>query len=262
MILNVEKGCYGYPGGKQILKDINLTVTEGKILAVLGANGVGKTTLLKCMTGLLSWSSGRSCLCGEDIGTLKPGQIWSKVSYIPQSHSFAFSFTGLEMVLLGINAKLGLFRQPGEKDMELALDMMKKTGIERLADKDCNQMSGGELQMVLIAKALVNNPVLLILDEPETGLDFHNQLSVLDLIYRLVHENKISAVMNTHYPTNALAIADDAFIMNRDRGYVCGDINEILTEEHIANSFRVHVVVNEIKYRDKTVKSIVPVEVI
>ena len=99
MILQVQKGCFGYPGQPAILENIDLTLEEGHILAILGPNGIGKTTLLKCMIGLLPWHSGKTLLYGKEIHTLKPKEVWSTISYIPQSHGFAFSYTGLEMVL-------------------------------------------------------------------------------------------------------------------------------------------------------------------
>ena len=259
MILEVQNGCFGYPKQQTILENINLTLDEGHILAILGPNGIGKTTLLKCMIGLLPWKSGKSLLYGKDIHTLKPKEVWSTISYIPQSHGFAFSYTGLEMVLLGRSAHLGLFEQPGKEEIELAEAMMERVGITRLAKKDCNRMSGGELQMVLIARALINDPKLIILDEPETGLDFHNQILVLNMIEKLAHEEGISAIMNTHYPTNAMSVADEAFMMNHAGEFVYGPAAEVLNEKNISRSFNVEVVVDEFDYQGRSVRSIVPV---
>ena len=196
MILEVQNGCFGYPKQPVILESINLSLEEGHILAILGPNGIGKTTLLKCMIGLLPWHSGKTLLYGKDIHTLKPKDVWSTISYIPQSRGFAFSYTGLEMVLLGRSAHLGAFQQPGKEEIEMAEAMMERVGITRLANKDFNRMSGGELQMVLIARALINEPKLIILDEPETGLDFHNQILVLNMVERLAHESGISAIID------------------------------------------------------------------
>ena len=100
MILEVQNGCFGYPKQKEVLKNINLSLEEGHILSILGPNGIGKTTLLKCMIGLLSWNSGRSLLSGQDIHTLKAKDVWNTISYIPQTHGFSFSYTGLEMVMM------------------------------------------------------------------------------------------------------------------------------------------------------------------
>ena len=120
MILEVQNGCFGYPKQPVILENINLRLEEGHILATLGPNGIGKTTLLKCMIGLLPWHSGKTLFYGKDIRTLKPKDVWSTISYIPQSRGFAFSYTGLEMVLLGRSAHLGTFQQPGKEEIEMA----------------------------------------------------------------------------------------------------------------------------------------------
>lgn len=259
MILEVENGCFGYPKQEEILKNINLHLEKGHILSVLGPNGIGKTTLLKCMIGLLPWTSGRSILNGTDLCKMKSKDIWNTISYIPQAHSFSFSYTGLEMVMLGRSSHLGLFEQPGAQEIEMAEVMMEKVGITRLAGKDCNRMSGGELQMVLIARALINEPELIILDEPETGLDFHNQILVLNLIERLAHEEGISAIMNTHYPTNAMSIADEAFMMNRKGDRFYGSTDSILNEQNISRSFDVNVIVDEVSYKDRLIRNIIPV---
>lgn len=259
MILEVENGCFGYPKQEEILTDINIKLEEGHILSVLGPNGIGKTTLLKCMIGLMPWSRGRSLLTGKDIRTLKSKEIWNMISYIPQTHGFSFSYTGLEMVMLGRSSHLGLFSQPGHREIEMAEAMMEKVGITRLADKDCNRMSGGELQMVLIARALINEPKLIILDEPETGLDFHNHILVLNMVEKLAHEENIGAIMNTHYPTNAMSIADEALMMNRKGDRFYGPTGDILNESNISKSFDVNVVVDEIMYQNRTIRSVVPV---
>lgn len=259
MILEVENGCFGYPKQEEILTDINIKLEEGHILSVLGPNGIGKTTLLKCMIGLMPWSRGRSLLTGKDIRTLKSKEIWNMISYIPQTHGFSFSYTGLEMVMLGRSSHLGLFSQPGHREIEMDEAMMEKVGITRLADKDCNRMSGGELQMVLIARALINEPKLIILDEPETGLDFHNQILVLNMVEKLAHEENIGAIMNTHYPTNAMSIADEALMMNRKGDRFYGPTGDILNESNISKSFDVNVVVDEIMYQNRTIRSVVPV---
>ncbi len=262
MILEVKNASFHYKKETKILNDINLTLNEGMILSVLGPNGVGKTTLIKCIIGLLPWTSGASYLYGKDISKMSPKELWTTVSYIPQAGSFSFSYTGLEMVLMGRSVHLGTFEQPGQKDLEMSMEMMEKIKISHLAHKDCNRMSGGELQMVLIARALVSNPKVLILDEPEGGLDFRNQLLVLNLIDKLAHEDKISAIMNTHYPKNALSISDQSLMLQKNKGYFYGNTEQILTPENIEKAFRVGVIMSENRYKNKMIKDIVPVEIL
>lgn len=259
MTFSVHNGSFGYPNQPKILDNISLCLEPGRILAVLGPNGIGKTTFLKCCTGMLPWTSGESCIDGINIRSLKPKEIWSKLSYIPQNHSFSFSYSALEMVTMGRASHLGIFQQPGKKELEMAEAIMERVGITHLAKKDCNRMSGGELQMVLIARALINEPELIILDEPETGLDFRNQLMVLETVQRLSKECGISAIMNTHYPTNAMSIADEAFLLNREGSHQYGNAFEVLTQKNISAAFHVEVLVNETMHRGRTVRSILPV---
>ena len=213
MILEVQNGCFGYPKQPVILENINLRLEEGHILAILGPNGIGKTTLLKCMIGLLPWHSGKTLLYGKDIHTLKPKDVWSTISYIPQSRGFAFSYTGLEMVLLGRSAHLGAFQQPGKEEIEMAEAMMERVGITRLANKDCNRMSGGELQMVLIARALINEPKLIILDEPTVGLDPAQVIELRRLIRELGRTHTV--ILSSHILSEVKAVCDKALILSQ-----------------------------------------------
>ena len=259
MILEVQNGCFGYPKQPVILENINLSLEEGHILAILGPNGIGKTTLLKCMIGLLPWHSGKTLLYGKEIHTLKAEGCLE--------HHFLHPAVPRVCVLLyrsgngsaGSQCPSGNVQQPGKEELEMAEAMMERVGISHLANKDCNRMSGGELQMVLIARALINDPKLIILDEPETGLDFHNQILVLNMVERLAHESGISAIMNTHYPTNAMSVADEALMLNRKGEFFYGPAAEILNEENISYSFDVQVLVDELHYQGRSVRSIVPV---
>lgn len=262
--LRVHDGTFRYPGAPApILERIEVEVDDGELLAILGPNGAGKTTLLRTMLGLQKWESGATLLDGVDLAILSPREIGRRIAYVPQTrNSTATGLTGVDMVMLGRSPHLPLLAQPGPRERAMAEEALAGIGAEALALMPCRTMSGGQFQMVLIARALVAEPEVLVLDEPETGLDFHNQLLVLDMIDRLVHEEGIAAVMNTHYPTNALAIADEAFMMDREGSYISGAVREVLCAENIARAFRVRVVVNEIHFKGKGLKSIVPVELI
>ena len=205
--------------------DTTFDVKRGEIFGLLGPNGAGKTTLLKCMIGLLPWHSGKTLLYGKDIHTLKPKDVWSTISYIPQSRGFAFSYTGLEMVLLGRSAHLGTFQQPGKEEIEMAEAMMERVGITRLANKDCNRMSGGELQMVLIARALINEPRLIILDEPTVGLDPAQVIELRRLIRELGRTHTV--ILSSHILSEVKAVCDKALILSQ--GHLAAVVD--LTEE-------------------------------
>lgn len=236
MKFEVINGSFGY-GSAAILHDVSFSLEGNQVLAVLGPNGVGKTTLLKCMMGLLKWNRGETRIDGLAMDTMSHSRIWKRIAYVPQSKGISLSYTALEMVLMGRSARLGLFAQPSREDMAIAEKAMEEVGITFLKDKQCSRMSGGELQMVLIARALCTQPEMLILDEPESNLDFKNQLVILDIVKQLSRERGIAAIINTHYPAHALKIADRALILKRDGSSFYGEAGATITEENMKKAF-------------------------
>ena len=258
MKLTVENGSFYYKKNASVFKDINFEVNEGEILAILGPNGAGKTTLLRCITGMLKWKDGRSLLDEEDIASMTSRKLWKKMAYVPQAKSVSSAYTALEMVLLGRSSHLNIFEAPNQADVKKALEVLDFLGISHLAEKKCSEVSGGELQMILIAKALAAEPKVLILDEPESNLDFKNQLVVLDAISNLAKQG-MACVFNTHYPAHALQRAKKALILSKGGAYVFGDINDVVTEENIRNAFGVDAIIGEVETSGISVKSVVPV---
>ena len=261
MNFKVENGCFGYTGGKKVLSDINFEVNQKEILSILGSNGVGKTTLLKCTLGLLNWNSGRTLIDGKNRKDMKQSDVWSLIGYVPQAKLSAFAYTTEEMVLLGRNSRLGVLEQPGKEDRAIADQCMKRIGIEYLRGKLCSQISGGELQMVLIARALAAEPKLLILDEPESNLDFRNQLIVLETIKDLRDEEGISSIVNTHYPEHAITISDKALILNRDGSSVFGAAKDTIEEPHLEKAFGVNVKIKDFYLSEKKSTCVLPVSI-
>ena len=258
MRFEVRNGNFGY-GASQVLHQVSFDLEGNQVMAVLGPNGVGKTTLLKCMMGLLKWDSGESRIDGVPMNTLKHSEIWKRIAYVPQSKGISLSYTALEMVVMGRSARLGLFAQPSREDMEVAKASMEEVGITFLMDKPCSQMSGGELQMVLIARALCTQPEMLILDEPESNLDFKNQLVILDMIRQLSSNRGIGAIINTHYPAHALKIADKALILNRDKSSFYGGAGETITEDNMKKAFAVEVKIADYYYEDVNYPNVIPI---
>lgn len=261
MNFSVENGQFGY-AEKKILRDISFSLRESEVLSVLGPNGVGKTTLLKCMMGLLKWEKGRTLIDGRPLEEMKVSDIWSKIAYVPQSKGTALSYTALEMVLMGRSAKLGVFAQPSREDYRAAELAMEQVGISHLSAKQCSRMSGGELQMVLIARALSANPQMLVLDEPESNLDFKNQLVVLEIIQRLSKEQGIAAIVNTHYPAHALKIADKALLLSYDGTSRFGDVAQIVSEENMCKAFHVEVKIVDFVHKEQNHKSVIPISIL
>ena len=259
MNLTVQNGSFFYEKNRPIFSDVNFSVDAGEILAILGPNGAGKTTLLRCITGMLRWKSGESLLDAQPIRTLSPGKLWQKMAYVPQAKSASSAYTAFETVLLGRSSYLGAFSAPKQVDMEKAMAAMEKLGIAHLADKKCNSISGGELQMVLIARALAAEPQVLILDEPESNLDFKNQLIVLDAMGELARSG-MTCIFNTHYPAHALQRSDKALILSRGGDYVFGPTASVVTEENIRRAFGVEAVIGQIETPGHILQSVIPLQ--
>lgn len=258
MIFEVKNGSFGWTAENQVFCDVNFRIEEGEVLAILGPNGIGKTTLLRAALGFLKWTRGGSYIDGKNIEDMKPKDIWKGLAYVPQAKYPNFALTAIEMVVLGRNPHLKLLASPKEEDYHMAESVLNELGISKLRDVPVNRMSGGELQMVLIARALVSQPSLLILDEPESNLDFANQLKILNTIKTLALEHKISCMFNTHYPQHAFRIADRALLLGEGCKSLFGRVEDVLTTEHVRSFFKVESKLQEVVDGDDKWMTITP----
>ena len=257
-MLQVTNGTFGYHKQAPLFEDVSFTLEKGEILTILGPNGSGKTTMLKCMTGMLQWQGGQTLLDGRPLALLDRKTLWKKVSYTPQSHKVVFSYTLLEMVLMGRAPYVSIFSAPGLRDYDLARRSLEDVGISHLAEKSFSRISGGEMQLVLIARSLVSEPDILILDEPESHLDFKNQLRVLHLIRELARTKQIICIINTHHPDHALQISDKTLMLGKNKGHMVGKSEQVITEANIETIFGVRVKIVSFHDGEKTRRTIVP----
>ncbi len=253
MRFGVIGGTFSYDKHHVLFENVNFTIEEGEILTILGPNGVGKTTFLKCMMGFLKWDKGQTMIDGRDLNNMKNIDIWKKISYVPQVKAPLFPYSVLEIVLMGRNPYIGALSMPSSKDLEYCEWALKELNIYNLKGKTINEISGGELQMVLIARALVSEPDILILDEPESNLDIKNQLIILDIIKKLSVKKNIACIINTHYPNHALKISDKTIMFSYDKSHVYGETKDIINEESIRQLFNVNsrileLVENKVKF--------------
>ncbi|MEG2213218.1 MAG: ABC transporter ATP-binding protein, partial [Clostridiales bacterium] len=265
MIFSVVNGSFSYQIKAKplqfLLRDLNFSLKKGQLMAVLGPNGAGKTTLLRCMMGLLHWQKGMTLLDGENLKNFRHDQLWRKIAYVPQAKSSVGMFTVFDMVLLGRSSHFGMLQQPGAEDRRIAAEALAMLHISTLAKRNCGQISGGELQMVLIARALAAQPELLVLDEPESNLDFKNQLIVLDAMTELTQQG-ISCIFNTHYPAHAMQRADQSLLLDKQGNYLFGATADIITEDNIEAAFGVKTVIGEIETEHRIYRDILPVSVL
>ena len=233
MRLDVKDLNFSYDGKEKVLKDVSFALDGAEIISVLGKNGAGKTTLLKCLTGFNKVKDGEILYDGKSISEYK-NTLWRKVSYVPQAHSFSYPYTCLELVTMGRNPHKGTFSLPDGEDEKKAAASLESLGLLDIKDKPCTKISGGQLQLVMIARALVNEPDLLILDEPENSLDLKNQIRLLDLLKKICKNKGTGIILNTHFAAQAKLISDKLLLLKADGSTVFKrkeEVNEKLLSE-------------------------------
>ena len=260
-MISVENATFTYPGATSpILRNVSFEVPERSLLAILGPNGAGKTTLLRTMIGLQKWDSGRTLIDGTPISSMSTRALGRVLSYVPQARNASnVALTGLEMVMVGRAPHMRTLAQPRAREERMARDVLDEVGASHLAEMPCATMSGGQFQMILIARALVADPRVLVLDEPETGLDFRNQLIVLGLLERLVKDRGLAVIMNTHYPAHALRVADQVALFSSTHEAVVGPASSVMNADTLASVFGVDVAIGNVTFEGEDVQAIVPV---
>ncbi|NLN60564.1 MAG: ABC transporter ATP-binding protein [Deltaproteobacteria bacterium] len=205
---------------RPVLRDVSLTVRRGEVISLLGPNGSGKSTLLKVLLGLLRPARGSVRLKGTEIGRIDPRAVARQIAYVPQSHRGAFSYKVIDVVLMGRLPHKPFFFSYSGKDRDIAHEKMARLSIAHLAERPYTELSGGERQLTLIARAMTQGAEIFVLDEPATGLDYGNQLRLLEEIIKLAREG-YTFIKSTHSPEHAFWLGDRS-VMMKD-GAVIGD---------------------------------------
>lgn len=214
-LLEVRGLAFGYPH-HPVGRDVALRLEPGEVLALLGPNGSGKTTLFRTILGSLPPLAGMIVVAGEPLASWSRPRLARLLAYVPQAHAGLFAFSVLEVVLMGRTAHMPRFGVPSRRDREVALGALDGLGVAALAPRVYTELSGGERQLVLVARALAQEPQLLVMDEPTASLDFGNQIRVLDAIAALGRRG-IAVLMSTHHPDHARRVADRVALLERGR---------------------------------------------
>jgi iron complex transport system ATP-binding protein len=221
-------------------RELDVELATGEVLALLGPNGSGKTTLLKTLLGLIAPLGGEVRLGERDLGGYSARERARAIAYVPQSHAPTFAFPVESMVLMGRTAHGNLFSRPSAADRVAAADALKRLGIAHLAERPYTMISGGERQLVLLARALAQDPKFIVLDEPTASLDFGNQGKLMDEIERLA-ESGHGVLFTTHDPNHALRAADRAYLMRDGTRVAVGTTGDVLTRENLEAIYRAPV---------------------
>ncbi|MDI6810771.1 MAG: ABC transporter ATP-binding protein [archaeon] len=225
-----------------ILKEVCIELAASEMLGVVGPNGAGKSTLLRCIDRILTPQKGCILLDEHDIKEMSRMELAKEIGYIPQSVSQVFPATVFDAVLMGRRPHLGW--RAGEKDIDKVLETLHMLHIEDLAMREINELSGGQLQKVFIARALAQDPDVLLLDEPTSNLDIKHQLEVMDIIKNIVRKKGISAIMAIHDLNLAARYADRIIMMNSGKIFAAGNPDSVLTPDNIKQVYGVEATVN------------------
>lgn len=243
-MLSVSNLRFQYLGGKEVLRGISFGIREGEIICLLGSNGTGKTTLMKCLLGLLRpMNGGEIRLMGEDILHASARVRAQKIAYVPQSSALSFPYTVREAVMMGRLPHMGFGRAPAPRDHVEVESALQEMGIAALADRYFQQLSGGEKQLVMIARALAQKARLLILDEPTSNLDFANQARALNLIRKLARIGN-TVLLTTHSPDQAFLVSSHVVMLREGRVFANGLPDEVITDNNLSELYGLRAVVS------------------
>jgi iron complex transport system ATP-binding protein len=238
-VLEVASLAFGFPG-RTIGRDVSFSLGDGEVMCVLGPNGGGKTTLFRTVLGLLASHGGKILLEGKSIESLSRTEIAKLIGYVPQGHTGYFAYTVRDFVLMGRTAHLGIFSSPSKKDRDVAGRALASLGMAHLADRPITEVSGGERQLALVARALAQEPRLLVLDEPTASLDFGNQVRVLERIAALARTG-ISILFSSHDPDHAFLCAQRALLLAEGRALEIGAPREVIRADTLQRLYGVSV---------------------
>jgi iron complex transport system ATP-binding protein len=227
-------------GARPILEGVSFSTYPGDLIALLGPNGVGKSTLLRCILGFLKSYQGRVIVAGRDVRGLTARALARLVAYIPQSSAQVFDYTVLELVLMGKASQMKMLATPGRKEEAEARAVLDELGIDHLRHRGCGQISGGEYQLVLLARALLQRARILLMDEPTANLDYGNQYRVMERIARLSRRD-FTVMLSTHDPNQALLHANRAIIVQKGRVSADGRPDDVMTAETLSGMFGIDV---------------------
>lgn len=244
MTLELRSIAFGYRD-RHVGREVTLSLASGEVLALLGPNGAGKTTLFKSMLGLLPLQAGEILLDGRPLSAWSRRERAARIAHVPQTHAIPFPFSVRDVVLMGRAAHIGPFSVPGRHDRAVASAALESLGILRLADQPFTEISGGERQLVLIARALAQEARVLVMDEPTANLDYGNRVRLLAHLRQLAARG-LGVVLSTHDPDHAFLVADRMALLGGGRLLAVGPPADVLTPQALKRLYGIDVVIGAV----------------
>lgn len=234
--IDVSGLSFTYRKGKCILSDVSFSIAQGDVLTILGPNGSGKTTLLNCLLLDHRRYSGQISLFGRDLRTYGTREYAANVAYVPQLARLNFEYTVEDFVLMGINPHKSFFEQPRERDYEAVRKSLELLGISSLSARLMGEISGGERQLAYIARALTQQPRVIIMDEPTSALDYNNQYKVIQMLKKL-NRSGYTVILTSHNPEYAFMLGGYVGMIDREEGFRFGAVDELMNDENLSKLY-------------------------
>lgn len=256
MRLEVKDLSFSY-GDNKVLDNVSFSSSGGEAIAVLGPNGVGKSTFFKCILGFLPIGKGKIEIEGKDVSIMKGKELSKYIAYIPQSSNPVFNHTVLDSVAMGMNNQIGLFSAPGEKEREKAAAALDRLGILKLKDRGCLNISGGERQLMLIARAMVQDARIIVMDEPTSSLDYGNSYRVMETIMSLSKDG-YTILFSTHDPDAAMRYSDRVIAFYKGEIIRDGKPSTVLNTDVLSTLYSINVAIRNVRVREKEYSVCIP----
>lgn len=237
-VLEVNNLSFAYSKTHPVFHDVNFSLEAGEVFTILGPNGVGKSTLLHCLVGLLTPNEGTVIVDGKELGAVKRKTLAQQVAYVPQDYHVNSNLTVLDYLLTGRAPYLSFLQTPHQKDVQLAETYLQRFHLSPFRDHSFISLSGGQQQLITIIRALIQEPRLLILDEPMAALDLRRQYEILKLIQDLAQQ-KITIILTTHLPDHALMLPTTIGLLDSKGSMLTGSCDELMTTEQLERIYHV-----------------------
>ena len=261
--IEIKNATFSYDGKRNVFQNVSLSVNKGEIFCLMGRNGCGKSTIIDAILGINSISSGSINICGQNLNNYTPSTLAKHVSYVPQNYEKSFPYTVRQLILMGRTVHTGLFGNYGDEDYEIVDSMMKEIGIYHLKDRPYTNVSGGEMQMIMLCRALVQETEIVIMDEPTSHLDYYNELLFLENIIDLVKNRNKTVFVATHSPNQPFFMESQGVpvrvgLMKDGIIGITGKPSEVLNVENIKDTYSINSTIAS----NGSLKAVLPVNTI